>query len=82
MFGPKRVPANNNDFGDLKTLMMHLKRRNIKFLELRDGDFGIFLGEHKGKWIVGILAEGFSKRLISGESFDSLEELKQTWELD
>lgn len=77
---PKRIPANNYDFGDSGTLGMHLKRSNIKFQEFDNEDFGIFLGEHDEKWVIGILDDkGY---VVSGEYFDSLEELKQAWELD
>lgn len=78
----KRSPNGAQDFGDAETVGLHLKRRYLKFMEFQESlDFAAFLGEHDGRWIVGIL-DGSCSRLISGESFDSLEDLKEAWELD
>jgi len=82
IWGHKRPTKNASDFGDAQTVGLHLKRSCLTFHQLDITlDFGLFLGEHDGKWIVGIKNEDASK-LIGGEVFDSLSELRQAWELD
>lgn len=81
VFGEKIPPRDSLDFGTDGKAGGHLKRRYVPFNEVDDNsDFGIYLGEHENKWIVGIINLDF--KFIGGESFDSLGELKDVWELD
>jgi hypothetical protein len=82
IWGTKRPSKNDSDFGDTQTVGKHLKRSGLTFHQFEDNlDFGLYLGEHKGKWVVGIKNEDGSK-LAGGEVFDSLSDLKQAWILD
>ncbi len=85
VFSVPRPTTKHDDFGDQETVGKHLKRRYIEFSDYEEYDFAIYLGKHESvlgtKYIVGIKNyEG--NRLISGESFNSLEELKEAWILD
>lgn len=80
---PKRRPTAIDDFGDEATIGLHLKRKGRDDVQR---DFGLYLGEHHGLWIVGIKHctwwTGGCGRLTRLESYGSLERLKRLWELD
>jgi hypothetical protein len=82
VFFEKRQSKDQFDFGDDRTVGKCLKRRYLSFYDYQENlDFGRFLGKHQDKWVVGIVNED-SSQLVGGEVFDSLEDLKQAWELD
>jgi len=78
-----RIPSSALDYGDEKTTLLCLKRANINIFE---GDpnnkFGIYLGEHDGKLVVGINDIFHRFQFNSCELFDSEEEMKNHWRLD
>ena len=82
-FAEPRIPTDALDFGDSQTIMLSLKRRNTNIFE---GDpnnkFGLFLGNHKDKFVVGIHNLGNKLNFNATESFESLEEMKSEWQLD
>lgn len=81
LFEPKRTPYAEYDFGDEATVGLHVKISGKGICDAKDHDFGIYLGEYKGKFHVGTstIMDFVPSRL---ESFDSLEELKMKWVLD
>jgi hypothetical protein len=81
VFCIKRQPTGPDDFGDETTVGLHLKRRGVNLGNASDADspFGRYLGLHDDGYVV--LATGlFNVSHI--ETFDSLEELKEDWQLD
>jgi len=81
LFGKKRSPKNECDFGDEQTVGLKLKRSGKSFNSLGDHDYGVFLGENDGQFHVGTM-EILSFTPSKLESFDTLEKLKQQWILD
>lgn len=81
LFGGKRSPKSEYDFGDEKTVGLKLKRAGKAFDYFNDHDFGYYLGYYGGKYHVGthVILSFVPSKL---ESFDSLEELKENWILD
>lgn len=82
MFGTKRKSHTPQDFGDDATVGKCLKVIGKTLLdEYKDYDFGMYLGKQNGKYHVG-MCEMMSFTPSKLESFDSLESLKEKWELD
>lgn len=46
LFQRKRVTKNEDDFGDSLTIGLKVKRRNVRFPDFQDHDFGVFIGDH------------------------------------
>jgi hypothetical protein len=81
IFAEKRKPISETDFGDSRTIGLHLKK-NMSLQYAQDYDFGIYLGQLKnGKWGVALktLSSFVPEKLAE---YSSLGELKQTWILD
>jgi|WetSurSiteA1Bulk_404760.scaffolds.fasta_scaffold102747_1 hypothetical protein len=84
IFGIKRSPKSRNDFGDDETVGMHV--RKIGEFDQKDLDpdahvWGRYLGGYNGKWYVGTYPTSeFCPKALT--EYDSLEKLKQVWELD
>lgn len=74
-----RKCMNEDDWGDKETIGKHLKRRK-GFSDLKENDFGVFLGEKEGKIIVGI--KNWDGGIVTIEEFDSIDEAKKEWILD
>lgn len=73
----RRKSNGSDDWGDPETATASLKRKGKTFEDLDlEKDFGIYLGNNT----VGII--DIERRVIRGERFDSLEEMKAQWELD
>ena len=81
LFGEKRKPKSESDFGDERTVGLKLKRAGKRFEDFTDYDFGYYLGWYKERYHVGtqIVLSFEPSRL---ESYNSLEELKENWILD
>ena len=79
-----RIPKTQDDFGDDQTVGLCLKRRNRCIFSGDPNDsFGLFLGlDDNNKYIVGINELGHKFKFVGGESFDSIEDLKDDWVLD
>lgn len=77
-----RIPTGPFDFGDEATVGLHTKRmgKNIANLDLTK-DFGYYLGEHNGMFGINI-KEPMGDPSDKNEWFNSIEELKQVWQLD
>jgi hypothetical protein len=72
------------DFGDADSHWLKVRRigRNYPFgNDVRDGDFGIYLGLHDEGYLVALQAI-FPADIIGYERFHSLGDLKAHWELD
>ena len=82
MSDEKRLPNGPFDFGDEQTVGLHMKRVGKNILELGEFDFGLYLGEVDGQWVVGIKDMMTTLPLVGAELFESLEDLKQEWQLD
>ena len=80
LFGEKRVPTHEMDFGDEKTVGLQVKTGK-PFKDLTNHDFGFYLGYCAGQWHVGTHEIG-TFRPTKLESFNTLEDLKQKWRLD
>jgi hypothetical protein len=83
IFANTRIPTDALDYGDEATVTLSLKRRNTNIF---GGDpnnkFALYLGNHKGKFIVGVHNLGNKLNFNATECFDSLDEMKKEWELD
>lgn len=82
VFAEKRSADGPFDYGDNKTVGLHLKRNSFKFGESDpDNSFGVFLGHHNDGYVVGVKKidlSGFS----ACEVFDSVGDLHAEWRLD
>lgn len=81
LFGERRIPRDINDFGDNETVGLKVKRNGRTFFQQQDHDFGVYLGYVNGQYHIGT-CEIMSFVPSELESFATLEELKQQWELD
>ena len=84
MTGFIRERRHRGDFGGPDSHLLKVRRigRDYPFGdEIRDGDFGLYLGLHDGRYTVA-LQSILVADIIGYESFDSLDELKRHWELD
>lgn len=80
LFGPRRKPESEDDFGDKATVGLQVKARK-PFPELGDHDFGFYLGCYQDKFHIGTHEIGVFRptKLVS---FDSMEDLQRKWCLD
>jgi hypothetical protein len=77
IFGKKRNPKSELDFGDEETVFLNTKRISEK-----EPQFGKYLGQlNNRKWAIGI-KDFATWSIIDIEMYDTLEELKQNWILD
>jgi hypothetical protein len=86
---PARIPKNQLDYGDDKTIGCCLKRRNRDVLAKDVGNrFGVYLGKHKiesdgiERFYVGINTFSSRYNFSATESFDDLQEMINEWVLD
>lgn len=76
----QRKIAHHEDWGDQATVGINLKRRGVPFYQATEECYGLYLGKHEKGFVVGI--KSWVTALKSGELFETLEELKQRWEID
>jgi hypothetical protein len=72
------------DFGGDNSYLLKVRRIGREYPcggDVRDGDFGIYLGRHAGNDQVALQAI-FPADIIGYERFATLAELKTNWELD
>jgi len=72
------------DFGDADSYWLKVRRVGRNYPcgdDVRDGDFGIYLGLHDEGYLVALQAI-FPAGIIGYERFHSLGDLKAHWELD
>lgn len=75
--------TSRDDFGQPPSYGVNLRRKGANHSPASDwidGVYGIYLGNHGGKWVVGI--KDMFWRVIGLAEFDTLPELKELWELD
>jgi hypothetical protein len=77
---PFRELKGPDDWGDQDTVGVHLKKLNYNFSEAKAEDFGRYLGKHDIGYVVGV--KNWPGQVVSGEVFETLEELKQRWQID
>lgn len=81
LFGKKRIPRTADDFGDVATIGLHLKKRTPQ-TGIPDDYFGRYLGQlNNGKWGVGI-KDLMTWEITSIVEYEDLDELKRNWQLD
>ncbi len=86
IYGKKRTPRTKNDFGDIDTVGLCLKKSGVSadgFIHAGPDEhiFGRYLGEYQDKWYVGTYT--WMDWTPTGlAEYDTLEQLKSEWELD
>lgn len=81
-FSEKRYPTHALDYGDIHTVMLHLKRIGSRLEDsLESPNYGYYLGHHDDGYVVGI-KNFLGDDLIGCELFDTEEEMKSVWQLD
>jgi hypothetical protein len=76
--------CDRSDFGGPDSHLLKVRRMGKDYPfgdDIRDGDFGLYLGSHEGRYTVA-LQSVLVADIIGYESFDTLDELKRHWELD
>lgn len=78
-----RQASSAHDFGDDETIGLHVKLRGYRLADPDanpDYAFGRFLGKHPDGFVVGV--SGLLSGIHTCEVFETLEELKERWQLD
>jgi hypothetical protein len=80
----QRRSLNENTFGGDTTVGYRLKRKGAYFVGDVPADqmYGVYLGECKGSYHVGVLNFHSKTDYNSTEVFDTLEELQQHWGME
>ena len=84
MTGQLRPRQCRSDFGGEDSYLLKVRRIGRDYPcgdDVRDGDFGIYLGRHDGSFLVALQAI-FPPDVIGYEQFATLAELQVNWELD
>ena len=85
MTGQLKPQQDRSDFGGEDSYLLKVRRIGRDYPcggdDVRDGDFGIYLGRHDGAYLVALQAI-FPPDLIGCERFQTQVELKAHWELD
>ena len=84
MTGQLKPRQDRSDFGADDSYLLKVRRIGRDYPcgdDVRDGDFGIYLGRHDGGYFVALQAI-FPPNLIGCERFQTQAELKARWELD
>jgi hypothetical protein len=81
VFGEKRIPVSAFDYGDEKTVLLHLKRVGSSIGDLNEDNYGIYLGKHNDGYVVAV-KDFMGSGLTSCEVFDTESEMKTIWQLD
>ena len=77
----KRTHVHQTDFGDVGTLGWKLKRKGCYAVGDTNADnlYAMYLGEHDGKYVVGVLNLGSNRDFSSSELFDNRDEMRTHW---
>ena len=84
MTGCLKARQDRSDFGGEDSYLLKVRRIGRDYPcgdDVRDGDFGIYLGRHDGAYLVALQAI-FPPDLIGCERFATLAALRAHWELD
>lgn len=77
----RRIPQNQDDWGDDKTIGLQLKKRDFDFNNSDPSDsFGMYLGSYDNKYVV--VRYGLLYEVLDAVVYDSQEEMKKDWVLD
>jgi hypothetical protein len=76
----KKDCKNAHDFGGPDTVGLHVKRIGTSIEDSCEDAFGRYLGEHPYGFAVLVTHIDYRPKAV--ELFDTLEELKQQWQLD
>ena len=76
----KRIPTDAFDYGDERTVLLHLKRIGSSIGDGKEDNYGLYLGRHDG-YVVGI-KNLMGNCFIGCEVFETIEEMKTSWQLD
>lgn len=79
MVAEKRIPTAADDFGDPQTVGLHLKRQGYSIEHDHPEPFGRYLGQHSDGYVVAV-SNVFD--FVGAEVYNTLDELKQEWQLD
>jgi len=80
VFQTRRAITHFDDWGDNATIGVYLKIPAIMKAKVQDYRYGIFLGKHSIGYVVMI--KDIEERVIGGEVFDTIQEMKTQWWLD
>lgn len=77
----QRTHPHQQQLGPIGTRGWKVKRRGTYFVgDANHNDmYGMFLGEHEGKFVVGVLNLGSKRDFNATESFNSADELMSHW---
>ena len=84
MTGCLKARQDRSDIGGEDSYLLKVRRIGRDYPcgdDVRDGDFGFYLGRHDGGYFVALQAI-FPPSTIGYEQFQTQEELKAHWELD
>lgn len=84
MTGQLKPRQDRSDFGGEDSFLLKVRRIGRHYPcgdDVRDGDFGIYLGRHDGDFLVALQAI-FPPDVIGYERFATLAALRAHWELD
>lgn len=81
-FAERRMPTHAFDYGDIHTVMLHLKRIGSSIEDpMESPNYGFYLGHHSDGYVVGV-KNFFGDALTGCEVFETEEEMKAVWQLD
>jgi hypothetical protein len=84
MTGQLKPRQDRSEFGGEDSYLLKVRRIGRQYPcgdDVRDGDFGVYLGRHDGAYFVALQAI-FPPDVIGYECFATLAELQANWELD
>ena len=82
--GRLKARQDRSEFGGEDSYLLKVRRIGREYPcgdDVRDGDFGIYLGPRDGRYLIALQAI-FPPEIIGYERFATLAELKTAWELD
>jgi len=76
-----RRPTSTQDYGDQDTVGLHMKRNTFDIGDVAADDvFGLYLGKHHDGYVI-MVTDIWSKP-NGAEVFETIEEMKEEWQLD
>ena len=80
-FVQRRIPTDAFDYGDEETVTLHLKRVGSSIGDLKEDNYGMYLGSHKDGYVVAV-KNFMGNDFLGCEVFETIEEMKTIWQLD
>jgi hypothetical protein len=79
----QRDYQNEWDYGPEETRLYNMRRWHAVFCKCDpNNSYGVYLGEHDGKYVIGVHNVGDIYDFNSCEIYDSLDECKNEWMID